>query len=279
VRIVQVSDTHISHAGGVTTDNLEKVVDHVNRRLRPDLVVSTGDLNLLSPDSEGDRAAAHRLHGAFDAPVAVLPGNHDVGEPGDHPWAAFGVTSERVTAFRSVFGPDRWCHEVGGWAVVGLNSELCSSGLVEEAEQWAWLDQLGDDLAGRPTLLFLHKPLWSPATEPTEHALSLTEADRRRLLAALEPVDLRLVASGHLHRYSLVERDGYQVVSAPSTAFPVSAPYLGPGQEVVGLVEYRDEGGRLSVELHRVPGLVERPARQIPEFLATWEELEVGPLP
>ena len=93
MRIVQISDTHISHLGGVTTDNFSRLVEFVNDELHPDLIVNSGDVSILTPDSEADREAAYKLHQCFNAPVAVLPGNHDLGEPGDHPWMGLSVTS------------------------------------------------------------------------------------------------------------------------------------------------------------------------------------------
>jgi 3',5'-cyclic AMP phosphodiesterase CpdA len=157
-------------------------------------------LGILSPDLSADRETSHQLHDGFRAPLRVLPGNHDVGEPGTTPWAGFGITSERVGAFRDVFGPDHWVEVFDGWAVVGINSELMSSGLPEEIEQWEWLASVPDAVQGRATVLFLHKPLWSPAPGQTEHALSVGDSARERVLDLLSGIDLRVVGSGHLHR-------------------------------------------------------------------------------
>jgi hypothetical protein len=133
VRIVQISDTHLSHFGGVTNENFARLVDFVNDSLRPDLVVNSGDVGILYPDSAEDRELAVKAHAAFEAEVRVLPGNHDVGEAGEHAWMGLKVTSERVANFREAFSGDRFLEIVGSdWAVVGMNSEICSSGLPEE---------------------------------------------------------------------------------------------------------------------------------------------------
>ena len=58
-----MSDTHLSHLGGVITENFSQLVDFVNDVLKPDLVVNSGDVVLLSPDIAEDsraRAAAAR---------------------------------------------------------------------------------------------------------------------------------------------------------------------------------------------------------------------------
>jgi 3',5'-cyclic AMP phosphodiesterase CpdA len=132
LRIVQISDTHLSHRGGITNRNCERLISFINDELRPDLVVHTGDVSMLDPDSAADRDAARELLGRISAPLHVLPGNHDVGEPSDRPGGGFAVNSDRVAAFTSVFGPDHWVTDLGGHAVIGLNSEILATGLPEE---------------------------------------------------------------------------------------------------------------------------------------------------
>jgi 3',5'-cyclic AMP phosphodiesterase CpdA len=99
VRIVQLSDTHISHLGGVPAENLTLLANHINHDIRPDLVVHTGDVVIADPDSAPDRDAARRPLALIDAQVVVLPGNHDVGESADQPWMELSVTGERIAAF------------------------------------------------------------------------------------------------------------------------------------------------------------------------------------
>jgi 3',5'-cyclic AMP phosphodiesterase CpdA len=86
---MQLSDTHISHLDGKPSENMSLLVEYVNNELRPDLVIHTGDVVILNPDSLGDRLTAWRLHQKIDAPLLVLPGNHDVGESGDDPWMGY----------------------------------------------------------------------------------------------------------------------------------------------------------------------------------------------
>lgn len=139
MRIVQISDTHLSHRGGIGNRNFEELAAFINDQLRPDLVVHTGDVSILDPDSDADRAAARELLKLISAPLRVLPGNHDVGEPGDAPWGGFATTSARVMAFTRVFGPDHWVEVLGGYTVIGLNSEVFATGLPEEQAPWDWL--------------------------------------------------------------------------------------------------------------------------------------------
>jgi 3',5'-cyclic AMP phosphodiesterase CpdA len=69
MRIIQFSDTHISHLGGVGHDNAERLVDYLNEVAAPDLVVNTGDVVILDPDADDDRAAAIRIHQRIHAPL------------------------------------------------------------------------------------------------------------------------------------------------------------------------------------------------------------------
>jgi len=278
MRIVQISDTHLSHLGGVTNDNFEQLVTFVNDVLEPDLIVNTGDAAILSPDSGEDREAAHRLHGGFRAPVRVVPGNHDVGEPGPAPWAGISVTSERVARFRETFGSDHWVEVYPEWAVIGINSELMSSGLPEEAEQWEWLSTLPGVVQDRPALIFMHKPVWSPVDHETEHAISLPAAERDRLLDVLAPVTLRAVCSGHLHRYDARPHGEVMTVSAPSTAF-IAGSYGLPGLHQLGVVELRCEDGQVRPLFRSVPTLTESEPWHQPEFVTAWNEVGAGPLP
>jgi 3',5'-cyclic AMP phosphodiesterase CpdA len=166
MRIVQISDTHLSHLGGPTNDNLGRLVPFVNDELRPDLVVHSGDVLIADPDSAADRATARELLSRISAPLRIVPGNHDIGEPGDEPWGGLGATSARVAAFTGAFGPDHWVSELGDYAVIGLNSEVLSTGLPEEQAQWDWLETVPEQVGGRPVLVFSHKPFWPPAPGP-----------------------------------------------------------------------------------------------------------------
>jgi len=51
MRLVQISDTHLSHLGGPANDNLERLIPFVNDELRPDLVVHSGDVLMANPET------------------------------------------------------------------------------------------------------------------------------------------------------------------------------------------------------------------------------------
>ena len=260
MRIIQFSDTHISHRGGVGHGNTERLVVYLNEVAEPDLVVHTGDVVILDPDAIEDRDAAMRIHERIGAPLRVLPGNHDVGEGAPEPWQGIGVTSQRVQGFRSAWGSDRFvlfgdaAHDAEEWAFVGINSELCSSGLPEEDEQWAWLEQTAAEAAGRSVMLFLHKPL--AIDDGTRESVTVAGAARDRILGTFRDGDLRVVANGHVHRYRCTIDGDAMAVWAPSLSFsPPAEPKLQFGPGTVGLVEYTIRGRQVTVRFVEVPGI------------------------
>jgi 3',5'-cyclic AMP phosphodiesterase CpdA len=279
VKIVQLSDTHISHLGGATTENLRAFVDLINA-INPTFVVHSGDVAILDPDQADDREAARELLAGIQAPLRVLPGNHDVGERPDNAWAGLVVTPERLAAFESTFGPDHWLELVGDWAVIGLNSEIMGSGLAEEEAQWEWLATLPAQIGTRPTLIFSHKPVWNPYPEVTEHNIAIPDESKTRLLAALDGVTLAALGSGHLHHYAVAtETHGdaeILTVSAPATGF-AHAGLGGTALAQQGIVEYQlSEEGAVRPFFRNLTTLVEIAPTEIPEFSAALEELGVS---
>lgn len=273
MKIVQISDTHLTHTGGPTEDGFRRLVAHLNDVVRPDLVVHSGDLIVLDPDVDADRAHARALADLIDAPLLVIPGNHDVGMPGPNAWAGITVTDQRVAAHEAVWGPDHWRHDLDGpdgAVLIGIDSELLGSGLPRETDQWNWLAAtLAQVPGGRPVLLFLHKPLWEVVAGPTDHQLDVAPAPRERLLGLVEGVELRVVGCGHLHRYRQVRRGDVLEVWAPATAFlAVTSDEMPPARDELGYVEYEVRNGTVTAEFHQVPGLPQISMTDIPAVVA-----------
>lgn len=269
MKIVQISDTHLTHVGGPTEDGFRVLAKHLNEEVRPDLVVHSGDIMVLHPDDAADRAHSRTLTDLIEAPLLVVPGNHDVGEPGVNAWAGISVTDERVVAHEAAWGPDHWRHDhdgPDGAVLLGINSELLSSGLQREADQWRWLEKTLADLpAGVPVLLFLHKPLWAVVDGPTEHQFDVGPVARDRLLGLLDRIDLRAVGCGHLHRYRSVRRDRVIEVWAPATAFLVSTEdELPEARHELGYVEYLVRAGEVTADFRTVPGLPQITVDDVP---------------
>ena len=279
MRIVQLSDTHISHLGGIPGRNFSALVEYLNTVIRPDLVINTGDLVILNPDSAEDRQAAWRLHQEIQAPLLVLPGNHDVGESADEPWMGIAVTSGRVAGYVRTWGPDRFFRlgsaatGSAGWAFIGINSERMSSGLPEEDEQWEWLAEVAAQVRGKSVMLFLHKPLWFPGG--SRSGMTIPAADRQRLLSLFAGARLRAVANGHLHRYRRAFQGEILAVWAPSLTFASPADTQhGLNPSPAGIVEYDVDGDAVHAAFRPVPGLEGvTDAYAMPEFTAGLAEL------
>jgi 3',5'-cyclic AMP phosphodiesterase CpdA len=278
MRIVQISDTHLSHLGGIPTRNLQRLITFINEELRPDLVVHSGDVLILDPDSAADRHAARDLLDRISAPLRVVPGNHDVGEPGDRPWGGLGVTSTRVAAFTAVFGPGHWLETVGEYAVIGLSSEIMSSGLPEEQAQWDWLETVPAQAGDRPVLIFCHKPVWPSVPGPEENSVAIPGAERYRLLRILAGLDVKVFANGHLHQFVIGQYGGALTVTAPSVAFARRGhgDVTGPGLQQVGVVEYTGDGSDVGVYFRSVPGLVEGSISDVEQAFITAEQIGVA---
>jgi hypothetical protein len=82
------------------------------------------------------------------------------------------ATSERVANFRHTWGSDRFM-EFGepadgaeGWVFIGVNSQVLSSRIPEEADQWHWLEEVVGKIQGSSVML-LDAPPPSCSTEPT----------------------------------------------------------------------------------------------------------------
>ena len=280
MRIVQFSDTHISRLGGTPSENTSLLVDFLNEELRPDLVIHTGDVVILNPDSPDDRQAARQLLRQINAPLLVLPGNHDVGESGDDVWMDVSITSDRVARFAGSWGADRFLRlgDAGtgsqDWAFVGINSERMSSGLPEEDEQWDWLAGVAERVRGKSVMLFLHKPLW--LLGGSRAGMTILEPDRERLMSVLAGTRLRVVANGHLHRYRHAYEGDLLTVWSPSLTFAMApSPEYGFGPSVSGIVEYQIDGYAIEASFRPVPGVEGvADAASIPGYQTAMAEVE-----
>ncbi|OHV31040.1 MULTISPECIES: hypothetical protein [Pseudofrankia] len=115
-------------------------------------------------------------------------------------------------------------------------------------------------------LLFLHKQVWAVLDEPIDHQLDLAPADRERLLALFEGVELRAVGSGHLHAYRHHRRGEIVEIWSPSTAFAaVDDHVMLGGLSEIGYVEYLVENGTVEANYRSIPGLIRATGRNIPQ--------------
>jgi 3',5'-cyclic AMP phosphodiesterase CpdA len=236
MRVIQISDTHLSRRHQQFADNAEALAQWVRDR-KPDLIINTGDASMDGASDPDDLVYTAEWHASLGAPVLSVPGNHDVGDI-----AAIRpdqlIDDARLAAWRNLIGPDRWTHDAGDWRLIGLNGMLLGSGHPEEAHQFEWLaEAVGVD---RQIAVFLHKPLFieDPDEDPRGY-WSVLPAPRRLLIERLASARVKLVSSGHLHGWRQETRAGIAYVWAPSGAFVVGAMQEELGSERrLGAVEH-----------------------------------------
>jgi 3',5'-cyclic AMP phosphodiesterase CpdA len=262
-RLTQISDPHLARRLPTLTENFHRVSEYIDTR-RPDLVVNSGDVSFDGPTNRDDLEFAKTLHDALPVTCRYLPGNHDIG---DNPTKVGPPPSQPVTeasqrAFLSIFGEDRWRFEAAGWCFIGLNSQVMNTGLAREAEQFDWLAAQLSAVHGKPVALFLHKPLYLNAPDDPELSSTairyIPQPARARLIQILSAVDLRLVASGHLHQRRDFSRGHLRHVWAPSSGFIIPDKKQEViGLKEVGLVEYRFQPDGVEVRHVRAPGQID----------------------
>jgi 3',5'-cyclic AMP phosphodiesterase CpdA len=262
-RLTQISDPHLARRLPKLTENFHRVSEYIDTT-RPDLVINSGDLAFDGPTNHDDLEFAKTLHDALPVEYRIIPGNHDIG---DNPTNVGPRPSQLVTeagqqAFLSVFGEDRWRFEAAGWCFIGLNSMVMNTGLAREAEQFDWLALQLSAVGGKPLALFLHKPLYLNAPGDPELAASavryIPQPARARLLEMFTTVDLRLVASGHVHQRRDFTRGHVRHVWAPSSGFIIpDPPQPVIGIKEVGLVEYVFQPDGFEVRHVRAPGQID----------------------
>jgi 3',5'-cyclic AMP phosphodiesterase CpdA len=255
MRVVQISDTHLSPGKAHFADNWAPLAQWIAAQ-RPDLVIHTGDVTVDGADVDADLAYAAGLLAGLRTRFRAVPGNHDVGEAGHRHQP---VDDERLARWRARFGPDRWVEDVAGWRLFGLDAMILGSDGGEEAAQAAWLDDAMADCAGRRIAWFLHKPLFleSPAEGDTGY-WSVKPQPRARLLALLERHRVALVASGHLHKAHDFLLAGTRYLWAPASSFLVGAFQTAmPGEKRLGAVLYEFGETGFTARICEVPGLAE----------------------
>jgi 3',5'-cyclic AMP phosphodiesterase CpdA len=254
MRIIQISDTHLSRGKPHFTDNWRPLAAWIAIQ-NPDLVIHTGDVTVDGADVEDDLRHAAELMRSLGVRFRAVPGNHDVGDAG-HPRQP--VTDERLVRWRAYFGRDRWVEDVEGVRLVGLDAMLFGSGNREEAAQSAWLDAVMESYEDRRIAWFLHRPLFldSPG-EPDTGYWSVKPGPRARLIELVRRHSVALVASGHLHKAHQTVCDGTRYIWAPASSFlvgPEIQPPM-PGEKRLGAVIYEIDGTALEPSISDIPGL------------------------
>ncbi len=170
----------------------------------------TGDLT--DDGSEESYRRVRQLLEPFDAPVHVLPGNHDDRR---NLREAFGLAGEGDE-------PINYSVDVGGLRLVAFDSIVPGQDPgAYSTTQLRWLDQELRRDTEAPTVLALHHPPL-PTGMPEWDAINLEPSEREALAAVVSRhSQLRAVVGGHLHRTAAGTLGGCTVLSAPSACLQV----------------------------------------------------------
>ncbi len=194
MRIIQISDTHLSPGKAHFADNWPPLARWIAEQ-RPDLVIHTGDVTVDGADVEADLGHSAGLMHGLGVRFRAVPGNHDVGDAG-HRFQP--VNDERLRRWRTHLGPDRWVEDVDDYRLIGFDALLLGSGECEEAVQADWLEAVMNDAGQRHIAWFLHRPLfldnpdendtgyWSVKPQPRSRLIELV----RRHSVVLVPVGI-----------------------------------------------------------------------------------------
>jgi 3',5'-cyclic AMP phosphodiesterase CpdA len=252
-RIVVLSDIHLSPTHGFFWENWCVAREFANTA-KADAVIVNGDLAINGPESDDELAFAATALKKLQGPVMALPGNHDIGDepPGQDPDQI--IDDVRLARWDRSFAVDRWALDVGNWRLLGVNAQLFGSGLVREEEQDRWLDDQMQT-AGRPTVLFLHKPLFlDSADEDVPGPSCMVPSARARLLERLDRSDVRLIVSGHLHQYRDRTFGKRQHLWVPAVAFAGARELGGDSRCGVTVLDFSEDSVEITIE--HLPGLV-----------------------
>jgi predicted phosphodiesterase len=258
VRIVQVSDTHVSRKRAYFFDNWDVFVGEMQRQ-PPDLIVHSGDVSFDGAGDEDDIAFARMEKDRLPAPWIAIPGNHDIGESPVAVRLGQPISAERMARWKRHYGAARWCRDVGAWRLVGIDTALLGSGDEEEHQQALFLQHSLEERAGRPVMLFQHLPPFAnDPDDPAFTAMAVPAAARKWLLDVCVRNGVAVIACGHLHVYRRMEYRGIEIVWAPATSFfnIVEKQRSGLGVPRAGYVEWTLEGRSISHRLVEPPLMI-----------------------
>jgi 3',5'-cyclic AMP phosphodiesterase CpdA len=215
--LVHVSDLH---TGTREDPQVERALSALVERVRPELIVASGDLTHRGRRSEHERAAGFLT--SLGVPILAVPGNHDLPYTFParfvRPWAEF----ERQWRTTEPTHASSTLH------VVGLNSARPyrhQSGALRDEQLRAAADRLREAADGAYRVVVLHHHMIGA---PWRAARKRPVARRNRVLRALVSAGADLILAGHIHQAALSERHEFEVVGGDVRAAVVAiAPGLG----------------------------------------------------
>ena len=250
---INVSDIHYASAspahGGTASASIgyvfQALVEEINRIQGLDFVVLTGDL--CSDASPHHLVEVRDILGRIRVPTYVIPGNHDIPDPGQGNESPGRPTFARIFQGHGPHGEQTfWAADPSpGWHLVGLDSTVPGTwqGQISQ-EQLRWMEEDLERNAGKSTILLSHHGLIAhhPWDEEGDWK-SYVARNAQEVRALLERFpSVCLVITGHHHLSAYRNEKGIAYVSCPSL---VSWPCRFSRFEI--------QGSRLDFSTHPVP--------------------------
>lgn len=225
-RFAVVADTHLEPDGAPGTPASPRS----NRRFAaaiaalsddpPAFALHLGDVVHPLPElgeSEAAAAAAEALLATMPCPLHLTAGNHDIGDKPNPLVPAAAVRPDWIARFDRRFGPATRAFDHEGCRFVLFNDLLVNSGLPEEEEAFALLEE-ALATADRAFLATHYPPFLHAADEGTLYD-NLDEPGRSRLLDIVARHGVEAVFAGHVHVFLHNRHRGVEIYGAPSVAF------------------------------------------------------------
>ena len=224
-RLTQISDTHLARR----LQKAHRQFSSRQRAYRRDAAGSRRSTAAISPSTRRPARTiskfAKELHDALPVPCRHLPGNHDIG---DNPTAVGPAPKQPATEQERQNYLVR--HRRGPLALRRSRLVLYRAELADhehrDRERGRAVRLAGvraRHANGKPVALFLHKPLFLNAPDDPELEASairyVPQPRRKELIEMSAAVDLRLVASGHVHQRRDFTFGHTRHVWAPSAGF------------------------------------------------------------
>ena len=231
--IAQISDPHLRPDGqlyqGLVDSNtmFRAAVRQLNAlRPRPALILLSGDV--VDAGTAAEYVAARAMLAELDAPLLLLPGNHDEREAFRQGLTGHGDTAagEPLHAIAGDYGPVR---------VIALDITVPGAhhGDMGDAAV-AWLEQALAREPERPTIIMMHQPPFASGIRYID-TYACRRGERLAAVIARFPAIERIVC-GHIHRAMQLRFGGTLLCTAPSTTTAI-ALRLDPEAEPASYVE------------------------------------------
>lgn len=198
-----------------------RVVAELNQ-WAPDFVVHLGDIVNPVPElpTYGE-AAEHfkRLIEALDAPIHLVPGNHDVGDKPVSWMPAGRVNDGHIALYEAHFGSHYYSFDYRNLHFIILNTPIINSGLASEHEQKRWFEADLKASKEKRTVLCLHYPPYVSNPDESGSYDNIDEPGRSWLLDLIDEYQPEMVFCGHVHNFWYDRRNQTEIFLLPSTAF------------------------------------------------------------